>query len=136
MPSSAEISVVLTLGSPKRLKSSSVTSRMRSAVRRGFLVAAWRRILAPAPAAPPAYNPAPMPVTPASPASSTRPAVRFDHVTKTYMARAARCGRWTASAFDIEQGEFFGLLGPNGAGKTTLISVLAGWCAPPRAASR
>jgi hypothetical protein len=27
------------LGSPKRLNSSSVTSRMRSAVRRGFLVA-------------------------------------------------------------------------------------------------
>src|SRR4051812_41072661 len=36
MLSSAEISVVETLGSPKRLNSSSVTSRMRSAVRRGF----------------------------------------------------------------------------------------------------
>src|SRR5207245_1295182 len=35
MPSSAEISVVDTLGSPKRLNSASVTSRMRSAVRRG-----------------------------------------------------------------------------------------------------
>jgi hypothetical protein len=39
MFSSAEISVVLTFGSPKRLNSSSVTSRMRSAVRRGLLVA-------------------------------------------------------------------------------------------------
>ena len=38
MPSSAEISVVETFGSPKRLNSSSVTSRMRSAVRRGFFV--------------------------------------------------------------------------------------------------
>src|SRR5580765_2269824 len=35
MPSSAEISVVDTFGSPKRLNNSSVTSRMRSAVRRG-----------------------------------------------------------------------------------------------------
>ena len=44
MPSSAEISVVETFGSPKRLKSSSVVSRMRSAVRRGFFSAgrgAW-----------------------------------------------------------------------------------------------
>jgi len=38
MPSSAEISVVETFGSPKRLNSSSVVSRIRSAVRRGFLV--------------------------------------------------------------------------------------------------
>jgi hypothetical protein len=38
MPSSAEISVVDTLGSPKRLNKASVTSRMRSAVRRGFLL--------------------------------------------------------------------------------------------------
>src|SRR5665647_72879 len=39
MPSSAEISVVETFGSPKRLNSSSVTSRMRSAVRRGAFFA-------------------------------------------------------------------------------------------------
>src|SRR5471032_1312222 len=37
MCSSAEISVVDTFGSPKRLNRSSVTSRMRSAVRLGFL---------------------------------------------------------------------------------------------------
>src|SRR6185369_7165867 len=37
MFSSAEISVVLTLGSPNRLNRSSVTSRMRCAVRRGSL---------------------------------------------------------------------------------------------------
>ncbi len=42
---SAEISVVLTFGSPKRLNSSSVTSRMRSAVRRGFLGGMVGRIL-------------------------------------------------------------------------------------------
>src|SRR5688500_1752659 len=35
---SAEMSVVLTLGSPKRLNSSRVTSRIRSAVRRGFFL--------------------------------------------------------------------------------------------------
>ena len=48
MPSSAEISVVETFGSPKRLKSSSVVSRIRSAVRRGFFVGIgfrrWLRI--------------------------------------------------------------------------------------------
>ena len=75
MPISAEISVVETLGSPRRLKRSSVVSRMRSAVRRGFFVceAMARRNLAPRPpavqsvralAAPggegrAAYNPAP-----------------------------------------------------------------------------
>src|SRR6201985_528101 len=37
MCSSAEISVVDTFGSPKRLNRSNVTSRIRSAVRRGFL---------------------------------------------------------------------------------------------------
>src|SRR5688572_846737 len=37
MPSSAEIAVVETFGSPWRLNRSSVTSRMRSAVRRGAL---------------------------------------------------------------------------------------------------
>src|SRR6185295_941324 len=40
MFSSAEIAVVLTFGSPKRLNISSVTSRMRSAVRRGFFFSA------------------------------------------------------------------------------------------------
>src|SRR4051794_1962813 len=39
MLSSAEISVVETFGSPNRLKRSSVTSRMRSAVRRGAFLA-------------------------------------------------------------------------------------------------
>src|SRR3954470_15401967 len=39
MFSSAEISVVETLGSPKRLNRSSVTSRMRSAVLRGAFFA-------------------------------------------------------------------------------------------------
>jgi hypothetical protein len=39
---SAEISVVLTFGSPKRLNSSSVVSRIRSAVRRGGFFEAMR----------------------------------------------------------------------------------------------
>jgi hypothetical protein len=39
MFSSAEISVVDTLGSPKRLNSASVVSKIRSAVRRGAFLA-------------------------------------------------------------------------------------------------
>jgi ABC-2 type transport system ATP-binding protein len=67
-----------------------------------------------------------MPVSPAPPASSTRPAVRFDHVAKTYSGARGTLRALDGVSFDIEEGEFFGLLGPNGAGKTTLISVLAG----------
>jgi len=63
---------------------------------------------------------------PATSASSTRPAVRFDHVAKTYSGARGTLRALDGVTFDIEEGEFFGLLGPNGAGKTTLISVLAG----------
>ncbi|MBG6080800.1 ABC transporter ATP-binding protein [Rubrivivax gelatinosus] len=54
------------------------------------------------------------------------PAVRFDHVTKTYSGARGTVRALDGVSFDIEPGEFFGLLGPNGAGKTTLISILAG----------
>ena len=54
------------------------------------------------------------------------PAVRFEHVTKTYTGARGTTQALGGVSFDIEQGEFFGLLGPNGAGKTTLISILAG----------
>ncbi|MBI5716161.1 MAG: ABC transporter ATP-binding protein [Burkholderiales bacterium] len=54
------------------------------------------------------------------------PAVRFDHVAKTYHGARGTVRALDGVSFDIEAGEFFGLLGPNGAGKTTLISVLAG----------
>ena len=70
----------------------------------------------------------------------TTPAIRFDHISKTYASSKAtwrdRFSGVTRPGFnavsdvslDIEQGEFFGLLGPNGAGKTSLISILAGLC--------
>ncbi|MBK1615382.1 ABC transporter ATP-binding protein [Rubrivivax gelatinosus] len=54
------------------------------------------------------------------------PAVRFDHVTKTFRTPRGTVQALDGVSFDIEPGEFFGLLGPNGAGKTTLISILAG----------
>ena len=54
------------------------------------------------------------------------PAVRFDHITKTYSGARGDFRALDGVSFDIAQGEFFGLLGPNGAGKTTLISILAG----------
>ena len=55
-----------------------------------------------------------------------RPAVCFDHVSKTYTGARGTFRALDGVSFDIAQGEFFGLLGPNGAGKTTLISILAG----------
>ena len=54
------------------------------------------------------------------------PAVRFDHVSKTFQGAKGSLRALDGVSFDIEAGEFFGLLGPNGAGKTTLISILAG----------
>jgi ABC-2 type transport system ATP-binding protein len=59
-----------------------------------------------------------------SPASG--PAVRFDHVSKTYDTARGSFQALQDVSFEIRQGEFFGLLGPNGAGKTTLIGTLAG----------
>jgi ABC-2 type transport system ATP-binding protein len=56
----------------------------------------------------------------------TRPAVRFEQVSKVYSGARGTVRALDGVSFDIEEGEFFGLLGPNGAGKTTLISVLAG----------
>ncbi len=60
------------------------------------------------------------------PVSDPAPAVRFDHVAKTYTGARGTLRALDGVSFDIQPGEFFGLLGPNGAGKTTLISVLAG----------
>ena len=54
------------------------------------------------------------------------PAVRFDHVCRTFQGAKGALRALDDVSFDIEPGEFFGLLGPNGAGKTTLISILAG----------
>ncbi len=54
------------------------------------------------------------------------PAVRFDHVSKTFQGAKGSLRALDDVSFNIEAGEFFGLLGPNGAGKTTLISILAG----------
>ena len=119
MPSSAEISVVETFGSPKRLKSSSVVSRIRSAVRRGFFWvaigwSAWLRVnLAPAPGRAPSVA-----------SLQSRPPCRpfpSSRVAKTYSSARGDVRALDDVSFDIEEGEFFGLLGPNGAGKTTLI---------------
>src|SRR5215831_7572045 len=122
MPSSAEISVVETFGSPKRLNSSSVVSRIRSAVFRGFLV--WLAMDALVAGQ---SSTAPRCVQPSVPTIvRALPAVSFVNVAKTYPSPRGDVRALDDVTFDIAQGEFFGLLGPNGAGKTTLISILAG----------
>ena len=148
MPSSAEISVVETLGSPKRLNSSSVTSRIRSAVRLTFLAVV---AIDPLPSlrcfaikvAPSAFvsnGICPgvvlerswwgLPTIARSMSTAvSRPAeaaVSFSGVSKRFSGSRGSVQALDDVGFDIAPGEFFGLLGPNGAGKTTLISVLAG----------
>lgn len=59
--------------------------------------------------------------------STSVPALRFEHLSKTYPKGAAAL---RDVSFTVEEGEFFGLLGPNGAGKTTLISCLVGLTRP------
>jgi ABC-2 type transport system ATP-binding protein len=70
------------------------------------------------------------------------PAVRTDHLTRTYRLPKRRWGKSPQSdapaeftaldgvTLEVRPGELFGLLGPNGAGKTTLIKILTTLLAP------
>lgn len=60
--------------------------------------------------------------------TSRVPAIRLEHVTKTYKGEKGKSGTEALKgvSLSIDEGEFFALLGPNGAGKTTLISILTG----------
>ncbi|MFN7085335.1 MAG: ABC transporter ATP-binding protein [Burkholderiales bacterium] len=55
----------------------------------------------------------------------SEPALRFDHVAKSFGGVAALAD----FCLEVRRGEFFGLVGENGAGKTTLIKCLLDFCA-------
>lgn len=77
-----------------------------------------------------------------------RPALRFDHVTKTFahhagqmlfrdrlveFVRPSRRQRFKALndvSFELAHGESLGLIGPNGAGKSTILSLATGLSLP------
>jgi ABC-type polysaccharide/polyol phosphate transport system ATPase subunit len=78
------------------------------------------------------------------------PALRFDHVTKTFvhhagqmllrerlveMIKPSQRARFEALkdiSFELAQGESIGLIGPNGAGKSTILNLATGLAQPDR----
>lgn len=58
--------------------------------------------------------------------SDKEPALRIQHITKTYGKKTAV----SDVSFDVFPGEVFGFLGPNGAGKTTIIKSVMGFIRP------
>ncbi|VVE10078.1 Taurine import ATP-binding protein TauB [Pandoraea communis] len=63
----------------------------------------------------------------------TAPALSFDSISCTFVARDDRSKRYTAVAdtsLDIAPGEFVSVVGPTGCGKSTLLNVAAGLLAP------
>ena len=69
----------------------------------------------------------------ASPATeiSGAPAVRLEHVTKSYKSMVAV----DDLSLELAQGEFFALLGPSGCGKTTTLRMVGGFDQPTTARS-
>lgn len=58
------------------------------------------------------------------------PAVRTDHVWKTFHQEAEEIHAVRDVSLTIERGEFTGLAGPSGSGKTTLLNVIGGLTRP------
>ena len=57
----------------------------------------------------------------------TAPAIRIEHLVKTYPAGSGQTKRAVNDAtFDIPAGQIVSFLGPNGAGKTTFFDVVTG----------
>src|ERR1700755_1893754 len=68
----------------------------------------------------------------AQPASSGRPILEVDNVTKRFGGLIAL----SEVSFAIGEGEIYGLIGPHGAGKTTLFNVLTGIYRPDGGTTR
>ncbi len=62
------------------------------------------------------------------PVHMSTPALKIEHLEKTYASQEGRPGTHALARVSLEvaQGDFFALLGPNGAGKTTLIGIVTG----------
>lgn len=61
----------------------------------------------------------------------TTPAVRVEHLAKTYAIGGGQTKRAVDDAtFDIPTGQIVGFLGPNGAGKTTTLRMILGLARP------
>jgi len=61
----------------------------------------------------------------------TAPAIRIEHLVKTYPAGSGQTKRAVNDAtFDIPAGQIVSFLGPNGAGKTTTLRMILGLARP------
>ncbi|WP_369034979.1 MULTISPECIES: ABC transporter ATP-binding protein [Streptomyces] len=64
--------------------------------------------------------------------TATRPVLRLDGVSHTYVGQRRRTAVLKNIDFSFERGTFYTVLGPSGSGKTTLLSLASGLDAPTR----
>ncbi|WP_037577495.1 ABC transporter ATP-binding protein [Phaeacidiphilus oryzae] len=81
----------------------------------------------------PALTQPPRSAAPSEPGSGTAPAVRIDHVSKTF-GRPGSAPVLDDISLDVAPGEFVCLLGASGCGKSTLLNLVAGLESPSQGA--